>query len=427
MDLWSAFKASQKAKLPNRCANWLDEMKLAQYDGRNIKIEIPSPFLAAWFDEHILSDLEAFIRKSAYPTLKIEAYLPKNYEKKSLEKLVVSVAVSPYHTLDQFICENSNILLKSSLQQYEAFFPLVICGPKSSGKTHLLGALYHDQKSKGKNALYLTAEAFQNAFIRAIRTHQMPAFKGIFKGIDALFIDDVHLLGGKPATLEALFHLFNEFHERGALLFFSINCPVQMLEGFESRLISRLQWGLLIQLSLLKSSALDACLQTRGKALGLSSEVTQIVANQIKKAAVGPAVGIQALEGLTLETHLNNRSGPLSIDEIERVLQRAFTSAVQVTSKDVIHTVCEYYGLSEKELLSKSKARLCSTPRKVAMYLCKEELRLSFLAIGKLFCRDHSTVISSVRSAQQTIPRQVFEDLRSRLHKKAESSLGTTN
>lgn len=426
MDLWSAFKASQKAKLPDRCSKWLDEMKLAQYDGRNLKIEIPSPFLAAWFDEHIRSDLQAYIQKSDYPHLKIEAHLPVSYIKKSAEKLIAPSSVSPYHTLEQFICDENNILLKSSLSQYESFFPIVICGPKASGKTHLLGAFYHDQKSKGKNVLYLSAEAFQNGFIRAIRTHQMPAFKGTFKGVDALFIDDVHLLGGKPATLEALFHLFNSFHEQGKKLFFSSNYPVQMLEGFESRLISRLQWGLLMQLPLLSGAAMARCLHTRGKALGLSLNAVQVVVEQLQSSQKGPSLGIQTLEGLALESHLSRDSQPLSIEEIERVLNKVFTSSVKVTPEDIIHAVCEYYGLDENELLGKSKARMCSTPRKVAMYLCKEELGLSFLAIGKLFCRDHSTVISSVRSAQQTASRQVLEELQSRIHKKAQASLGSS-
>jgi chromosomal replication initiator protein len=421
MDLWSTFKAAQKVKLPQRCSQWLDEMKLVQYDGRNLKIEIPSPFLAAWFDEHILSDLENFIKNSAYPSLKVEASLPKTFEKKNAQKLIADCLVSPLHTLEQFICESDNILLKSCLQQYEAFFPIVICGPKASGKTHLLGALYHEQKSKGKNVLYLSAEAFQNAFIRAIRTHQMPAFKGAFHRIDALFIDDVHMLGNKPATLEALFHLFNAFHERGAQLFFTSNCPVQMLDGFESRLISRLQWGLLIQLPLLSRRSTESCLQLRGGALGLSPEIVNIVAQHLEHVHMGPALGIQALEGLALETHLSKV--PLSLNAIEQVLHRAFTTASKVTASSIILTVCEYYGLSEEELLSKSKARLCSVPRKVAMYLCKEELKLSLPAIGKLFCRDHSTVISSIRSAQQTVPKRVFEELLGRIHKKAQASL----
>jgi chromosomal replication initiator protein len=40
------------------------------------------------------------------------------------------------------------------------------------------------------------------------------------------------------------------------------------------------------------------------------------------------------------------------------------------------------------------------------MYLCRERLKLPFQGIGKIFSRDHSTVMSSVKQIQQEIDKK---------------------
>jgi len=72
------------------------------------------------------------------------------------------------------------------------------------------------------------------------------------------------------------------------------------------------------------------------------------------------------------------RHGPITFDEITRA-------------------VCDRYGLSVQQLLSRRRTKQVAVPRQVAMYLCRRLLDASYPRIGGLFGRDHTTAIHGVR------------------------------
>jgi chromosomal replication initiator protein len=74
-----------------------------------------------------------------------------------------------------------------------------------------------------------------------------------------------------------------------------------------------------------------------------------------------------------------------------------------LTAHALIEAVASHFGLLPSDLLSKKQAREYSYPRHIAVYLCREKLHLPLQAIGRLFQRDHSTILSSVRIIAQKI------------------------
>jgi chromosomal replication initiator protein len=54
------------------------------------------------------------------------------------------------------------------------------------------------------------------------------------------------------------------------------------------------------------------------------------------------------------------------------------------------------------DILGKSQAKEVTFPRKLAMFLCRKKLGLPFLTIGKIFGRDHSTVMSSIKCIEES-------------------------
>jgi chromosomal replication initiator protein len=66
----------------------------------------------------------------------------------------------------------------------------------------------------------------------------------------------------------------------------------------------------------------------------------------------------------------------------------------------VLQLVADHYGLTVTDLVGPSRQRQVMRPRHVAMYLLHEHLGLSYVSIGKLLRRDHSTVIFGVRRIQ---------------------------
>lgn len=55
--------------------------------------------------------------------------------------------------------------------------------------------------------------------------------------------------------------------------------------------------------------------------------------------------------------------------------------------------VCEHFGIPEIEMVSARRARAYAWPRQMAMGIAVELTPLSFPQIGRLFRRDHTTVM----------------------------------
>lgn len=55
-------------------------------------------------------------------------------------------------------------------------------------------------------------------------------------------------------------------------------------------------------------------------------------------------------------------------------------------------------GISARELRSESRARHLILPRQCLMYWARRRLNISFPLLGRLMCRDHSTVLYGTRS-----------------------------
>lgn len=95
-----------------------------------------------------------------------------------------------------------------------------------------------------------------------------------------------------------------------------------------------------------------------------------------------------------------------------------------VTVNDVKDVVCEFYKVSPNELVASRKNRdgtaIC---RQVAYWLAKEYTTLSYPSLGRIFMRDHTTIIHGVRAIEQrrqTEPRvyMALTELRRRLDAK---------
>ncbi|MDH5550883.1 MAG: DnaA/Hda family protein, partial [Gemmatimonadota bacterium] len=62
-------------------------------------------------------------------------------------------------------------------------------------------------------------------------------------------LDDIHLLAGKERSQQELFHLYNALLEDQRQLILTLVSPPHEIEGLEARLVSRLEAGLVAELS----------------------------------------------------------------------------------------------------------------------------------------------------------------------------------
>lgn len=328
--------------------------------------------------------------------------------------------LNPKYIFDTFVIGSSNRFAHAAAAAVaeapaKAYNPLFIYGDSGLGKTHLLHAIGHyaRQMYKGIRVRYVNSEEFTNDFINSIRDDEGTSFKTTYRNVDILLIDDIQFLAGKDATQEEFFHTFNALHNHSKQVVITSDLPPKQLSGFEERLRSRFEWGLITDIQPPELETRIAILRKKADAEGLkaSDDVLEYIASKISS-------NIRELEGalirVTAFASLNNSE--VDRDLAELVLKDLITDegAQEITSSQIIAATADYFNLTVEELNSKSRTRTLVTARQIAMYLLRELTDMSLPRIGaELGGRDHTTVIHAERKIRELMAerRAIFNQV----------------
>ena len=128
--------------------------------------------------------------------------------------------------------------------------PLYLWGNSGLGKTHLMKAVgYKVQKlHQDKKVLYTTCEEFTNAYVSSLKNKNYEAFRNKYRNIDVLLIDDIQFLIGKIETQIEFFNTFETLVSAGKQIVITSDKSPKSLPELDSRLTSRLQSGVLMDI-----------------------------------------------------------------------------------------------------------------------------------------------------------------------------------
>lgn len=404
---WNAFLDELDHALGAPVVNeWLRALRVSSFDAANLYLEAENSFQIHWFEEHIRPRLKAkFVNNNLRPIsvhLKLASPAASSKKTASLPKEGLQIRpdlLEADFTFKEFLPSENNGIAHELFQQIASgalplstFNPLFLYGPKGSGKTHLLTAIAHVLQPH-KKVFFVKAETFTEHVVQSIRFGSMQLFRQIYREMEVLIVDDVHLFAKKNATQEEFFHTFNTLHTSGLQIFLSANAPPSQLEDIEPRLISRFEWGLSTALGSPKNIREILELKARLWKLSIPTAVFEFILQEISSKP------IDALQALAL------RAGQTRIDlaNAKNVLKDFIFREKEesLTTEQIIQTVAKHFGIRPEDLLGKSQAREFALPRQLAMYCCRNLLKMAFQAVGKLFDRDHSTVMSSVKQIQK--------------------------
>ncbi|MCL4163346.1 UNVERIFIED_CONTAM: hypothetical protein GTU68_046637 [Idotea baltica] len=93
----------------------------------------------------------------------------------------------------------------------------------------------------------------------------MMDFKGLFRSVDVLMVDDVQFIAGKDSTQDEFFHTFNALIDQQKQIIISADRAPGEIDGLEERIRSRLQWGLVVDLHPTDYELRLASLQQKGR------------------------------------------------------------------------------------------------------------------------------------------------------------------
>ncbi len=323
---------------------------------------------------------------------KTGACINRNYR---FENFVVGPNNSLAHTASWAICENVG----------KIYNPLFIYGGTGLGKTHLLHAIGNEITSRSPELCirYETTDNFINEFINSIRFNRSAMFRMKYQKIDVMLFDDIQFLSNKEQTQEIFFHIFNILYEQQKQIILSSDTFPKEIHGLQSRLKSRMEWGLVADIQTPDTETKIAILKKKAEmhALLLPDEVADFIASRVIsniRELEGALVRVSAFAALTNQK--------ITLEMAKRVLLNLNTQPKREGAMldTILKIVAKHYDIAANDIKSKSRHQDIAIVRQVAFYMMKKMSYCSLQAIGSYIGgRNHSTVIHAISKVEQLI------------------------
>jgi chromosomal replication initiator protein len=343
----------------------------------------------------------------------------------------------PIRKLDDFVTGPGSRLAHSAAAEMTqsmgaSFNPLVIHSGVGLGKTHLLEGVGHALRARrpGIRLMHVTAEAFTNGFLDAMRGSALGSFRSRFRAVEALVVDDIHFLAAKRATQVEFLHTFNALIADGVPIVLAADQHPRLIAKLTDELATRFLGGMVVKVDAPDPATRRAILKAKALARGVDvpDQVIAYVADHLRAS-------VRELEGAlhSLIAHAVLTGKRLDLNLAKSALRDTIRHTSQaVALRDVERAVCGLFGVDPEALRGESRAKALTFPRMLAMFLGRKHTGAAYSEIGRYFGgRNHSTVISAekkvvgwLKDEQQRPPLAGFETV-SEVLGSLERSLGT--
>jgi chromosomal replication initiator protein len=424
-------------------ATWLKSTKYVSYEDGQFFVGVPNGYVKEWLEHRMLSDIKrllsermtrsvdvSFVLLSPNGTIstpvKTDVAREENYTppppaftssqsvsngvaRNMSSSTIANDGLNPRYTFEAFVVGSGNRMAHAAAMSVaempaDRYNPLFLYGGSGLGKTHLLHAIGHAARRRGLQVCYVTSETFTNELIGSIRSQSTDDFRGKYRHVDMLLMDDVQFIAGKESTQEEFFHTFNALHGSNKQIVVTSDRPPKLMVTLEDRLRSRFEWGLMTDIAPPDLETRMAILQQKvaQRQASIPQDVIEFVAKQVQS-------NVRELEGaLTRLIATSDMTGrPISVQFARDTLVDLVGRRTHITPSQVIETVAKFYNISVPEIVSASRSRELVQPRQVAMYLIRQETDASLPEIGGLLGgRDHTTVIHGVERIKERLENE---------------------
>ena len=386
---------------------WIKPVKPVSFFDNILTIQIPNPTFEKGFSSFLPLIKETFKEvEGSYPEIKLTLQEEK-------EVKIFGTPLNPDYTFENFVIGQCNRLahaaaLAVAQSPGTAYNPLFLYGGVGLGKTHLMQAIGHFvMKKHNIKVAYMPSEVFVNQFIQSIQNRTTQQFRNLFRTLDFLLLDDIHFIGGKGGSQEEFFHTFNILYDKRKQIILSSDRPPKEIKELEERLVSRFEWGLVVDLQPPDFETRVAILKKKCeiKKFYLDDKIIFYIAENIKD-------NIRLLEGvlnrlMAYSSLLNREIDKRLVDEVIESI--CYKERKQITIDLIIEKVSEFFHISPSDLKSTKRIKNIVIPRQIAMYLARELTGSSLNSIAfELGGRDHTTVIHAYKKVKKMIDEDEY-------------------
>lgn len=336
----------------------------------------------------------------------IEYMKNNNVEEKSVSAVEEKNPFIEEFTFDNFVVGKSNQFVYTAAQAVAQnpgsnFNPLFIYGNSGLGKTHLMHAIgnYIRKHNPQLKIKYVTCEQFSTSYINSLlsssKNKSIMEFRELYRNLDVLMVDDIQFLSKGKEIQEEFFHTFNELIMNNKQVILCSDRHPKEISTLEERLRTRFLNGLIHDIS-------QPDLETRIAILHKKSQIEKYYVEDdvINFIAEHIDTNVRELTGKLKEVYfLATLSGKkmATMEDVENVFENEKEEMKNdLTPEKIIGVVCDYFNVTEQDLIGKKKSKEIVEPRMISIYLISDLLNLPLVNIGKIFGgRDHTTIMHS--------------------------------
>ncbi len=405
---WQAALGQLQMEMPKAAFDtWVRDAEMLSYEDGSFMIGVQNAYARDWLDSRLSSTVTRLLTGIMNRTVEVRFSVWQDADESIEHRDIPTPApeamvefsnptINGRYSFSNFIVGASNRLahaasLAVAEKPAQAYNPFFLYGGVGLGKTHLLHAIGNQCVQSGMQVLYVSSEEFTNDLINAIRTHTTQAFREKYRRTDILLIDDVQFIAGKESTQEEFFHTFNTLHGQDKQIVMSSDRPPKAMVTLEERLRSRFEWGLTADIQPPDYETRVAILRSKSERAGyrIPDDVIEIIARKFQS-------NIRELEGALTRVvaYADLRGMPMTPQLIDSSLADMLPRRADVQLDQVINTVAHAYGVPIDQMMGRGRSRQVARPRQIAMYLLREDAKISLPQIGEaLGGRDHTTVM----------------------------------
>ncbi len=282
--------------------------------------------------------------------------------------------------------------------------PLFIYGPSGIGKTHLMYAITSKIKEENPDAkiIYIKGEDFTNQMIDSLARQAMKEFRDEYRRCDLLMIDDIQFIAGKVSSQEEFFHTFDALYNNSKQIILTSDRPPKEINSLEQRLKSRFEMGLLadiqppdleLRIAIIKKKA------EQGK-LELTDDVLTFLAENLRSNIRQIEGAINKLCAMSFLSQVK-----INLETVKSLLSDILGNSepISVTIDKIFAAVYNKFGVKREEIVGQRRNKEIVNARHIAVYLVRNITEMSLPNIGKIFNRDHTTIMSSIEIVQKRL------------------------
>ncbi len=343
---------------------------------------------------------------SAAATAKTE--IQENSQPVSDDEDGADALVSPAmpYTFDSFVVGGSNnyaykMAMSVAKKPARIANPLFLYGAPGLGKTHLLYAITNEIKKNNPdyNIIYTKGVDFTDEFVEAITNGTTILFREKFRNADVFLVDDIQFIADKKSTQEEFFHTYETLFEAGKQIIVAADRLPKDIKALAERLRSRFEHGIIADIQPPDLELRVAIAKRKAQHLGM-----QVPNNVLIYLGENIKDNIRQIEGALkkMRAMAYIQGTEVSMEHAKAVVSDILTAkSAAVTPEKVITYVSQKYNIPFEDIVGMRKTDAIASARQIAVFLLRELTDMSHANVGKVFNRDHSTVISSVNKIKK--------------------------